>query len=658
MIDKIIQNYKILSIIGEGGMGTVYLAEDIMLDKQVAIKALNPLLSTDSQFLQRFRQEAKLQASLDHGNIVRIYSLLKEEDRFLIVMEYVKGKTLRDITKDEGAIDENRALKIMEEVLSGLNYAHKKGIIHRDIKPVNIMITDYDYVKIMDFGIAKLLSDSQVTFTKGIIGTPHYMSPEQIRSPKSVTIQTDLYSLGITFYEILTGKLPFNIETDSEFELWSEIIKCEIPDLTEINSSISRNTANIVKKLTEKDLSNRYRNCDECLQDIRNKTSVNITSEKADDTVNSEKTIIKGFQPKAPETVFDKKEKDHENKEIITEKTIESKLSGKKEEKFTPAEETILEGSQPKDAKTVIYKKEKDPEYNVQKIINEKTIESKLPDKKEEEFTPADKTILEKSAKKAEDLKSSKIIESKERIETEAVQESVIEKKPPEDEKIKPGSSKRKYVYIAGAVIAAVISIFILNAVFNKNTKEPDKTIQSNVNQDKSLVDFETLKNRINDYLSKAYAKTELSSTQDSKMELSVNYKLNTANDIENQNNYNPFSNEYKKDAEFILNFKGIDSLVYNPAASSKYTGIYKIENSDMEITAQIEGETNPDKITKINNIDYNKKVDLKQETEQINTGDKKNIKTIKKTTPKKDFVPPPTKKIEPKKDPSIRPPK
>ena len=141
-------------------------------------------------------------------------------------------------------------------------------------------------------------------------------------------------------------------------------------------------------------------------------------------------------------------------------------------------------------------------------------------------------------------------------------------------------------------------------------------------------------------------------------MELSVNYKLNTANDIENQNNYNPFSNEYKKDAEFILNFKGIDSLVYNPAASSKYTGIYKIENSDMEITAQIEGETNPDKITKINNIDYNKKVDLKQETEQINTGDKKNIKTIKKTTPKKDFVPPPTKKIEPKKDPSIRPPK
>ncbi len=254
-------NYRTIELIGEGGMGKVYLAEDTMLDKKVALKVLNIELSQEPLFIERFRQEAKIQSKLVHPNIVTLHNLLVDNGRYFIVMEHAEGITLKELIHKTGPINEGRALKIFAQALDAVGYAHSRNVIHRDIKPSNMMISLNDEVKIMDFGIAKLLGERGLTSTGAKVGTLYYMSPEQIEKPKEVDYKTDLFSLGIVLFEMLTGNLPYNIDTESDFKLMNEIVNASIPDPRKYYPHISDKSIEIITTLTQKDKNKRYANC-------------------------------------------------------------------------------------------------------------------------------------------------------------------------------------------------------------------------------------------------------------------------------------------------------------------------------------------------------------------------------------------------------------
>ena len=262
MIDNI-RDYKIVKKLGEGGMGTVYLAEDIMLERKVALKVLNPVLTKDSTFTERFRHEAKIQASLIHPNIVALYNYFRESDNYCMVMENVEGDTLKHLISSTGPMPEQRAIWILNQLLEAVGFAHKKGIIHRDIKPSNILITKDDNVKILDFGIAKILQDKGLTKTGTKMGTVYYMSPEQIKAVKDIDHSTDIYSLGITLYEMLSGRVPFNVDTDSDFEIMNEIVSSELKDPREYYPHISNWVVDVLFDSVHKDRDKRIQNTDE-----------------------------------------------------------------------------------------------------------------------------------------------------------------------------------------------------------------------------------------------------------------------------------------------------------------------------------------------------------------------------------------------------------
>lgn len=263
MIDKNISHYKVLKKLGEGGMGTVYLANDIMLERKVAIKVLNPLLTKESHFTERFRHEAKVQASLIHPNIVTLFNYFYEDDNYCMVMEYVDGTTLKQLISNTGPLPEQKAIWILNQMLDAVGYAHKKGIIHRDIKPSNVLISEDNTVKILDFGIAKILQDKGLTKTGTKMGTIYYMSPEQIKAVKDIDHRTDIYSIGVTFYEMLSGKVPFNVDTDSDFEIMNEIVSGEIKDPREIYPHISDWVVDVLFASVEKDREKRIQSTDE-----------------------------------------------------------------------------------------------------------------------------------------------------------------------------------------------------------------------------------------------------------------------------------------------------------------------------------------------------------------------------------------------------------
>ena len=207
--------YRILSKLGQGGMGSVYLAEQKWMKRKVALKVLKQDLAQDDAHLARFRLEARLTGNLDHRNIPRVYDFDQTEDGSLfIVMEFVEGHTLTALISEHGSLDPGRALRLGLQVAEGLQAAHRKGVVHRDIKPDNIMVETGDVVKVMDFGVARLreLESSGLTQVGFMVGTPQYMAPEQIEGGE-VTERTDLYSLGIVLYVMLTGEVPFKAKT-------------------------------------------------------------------------------------------------------------------------------------------------------------------------------------------------------------------------------------------------------------------------------------------------------------------------------------------------------------------------------------------------------------------------------------------------------------
>ncbi|HHV37557.1 MAG TPA: SUMF1/EgtB/PvdO family nonheme iron enzyme [Candidatus Cloacimonetes bacterium] len=248
-----LRDYKIKKLLGKGGMGTVYLAKDSFLDRYVAIKELNPILTADADLIARFRNEAKLQAKLTHLNIVSLYSFFEQNGRYYIVMEYAEGKTLKEVIRQTGPITETRAIDILKQILSALEYAHGMEIIHRDIKPSNIILDGSDRVKILDFGIARILGERGLTQTGQQLGTVAYMSPEQVKAEKDIDSKTDVYSLGVTLFEMLSGRMPYDLNTESDFVIMNKIVHDRLPDPRDDYPYISDKNIDLLAIMTEKD---------------------------------------------------------------------------------------------------------------------------------------------------------------------------------------------------------------------------------------------------------------------------------------------------------------------------------------------------------------------------------------------------------------------
>ena len=258
--------YKIQSLIGTGGMAAVYLAKDLILDRLVAIKVLRLDFRQNDDAMRRFRREALSATQLTHPNIVGVYDVGQSQEMNYIVMEYVEGTDLKDYVRQRGALHPIEAVRIMMQIVSAIAAAHQNRIIHRDIKPQNILIDREGNVKITDFGIAVALSDTSLTQTNTLLGSVHYLSPEQARGGMA-TIQTDIYALGIVLYELLTGRVPFDGESPVSIAL--KHFQDPLPSVVNPKAMVPQSLENIVLKATAKDPMNRYRSCYEMFQDLK-----------------------------------------------------------------------------------------------------------------------------------------------------------------------------------------------------------------------------------------------------------------------------------------------------------------------------------------------------------------------------------------------------
>ena len=266
LIGKMLNNrYEVLEKIGNGGMATVYKAKCHVLNRYVAIKILKDEFTTDSEFIKKFNTEAQSAASLTHPNIVSIFDVCNEDNLYYIVMELIQGKTLKEIITEDGILSWKWSVNIAIQIASALETAHKNNIIHRDIKPHNIIITEDGMAKVTDFGIAKAVSNSTITAFGTTIGSVHYFSPEHARGGYT-DAKSDLYSLGIVMYEMLTGRVPFDADTPVSVAL--KQVQEEPVDPIKYNNSIPVSVNRIILKAMQKDPNLRYQNATEMLQDL------------------------------------------------------------------------------------------------------------------------------------------------------------------------------------------------------------------------------------------------------------------------------------------------------------------------------------------------------------------------------------------------------
>lgn len=265
-MDKMIaERYQIIKSLGEGGMADVYLAVDTILNREVAIKMLRGELSNDPVTLLRFQREANAASKLNHPNVVQVYDVGEYEGRHYIVMEHVRGRTLKQLIQLRGALHKEEAVNIMKQVVSAVQHAHEHHIIHRDIKPQNIMIKDDGTVKITDFGIALAHDAVQLTQSDSVLGSAHYLAPETTRG-EPATNQIDIYALGIVFYELLSGDVPFH--GDNPVQIAMKHLSEEIPSIREFNPSLPQAVENIIIKATVKNRAQRYKTAQEMYEDL------------------------------------------------------------------------------------------------------------------------------------------------------------------------------------------------------------------------------------------------------------------------------------------------------------------------------------------------------------------------------------------------------
>lgn len=290
--------YQILSRLGEGGMAIVYKAKDLILDRFVAVKILRPELAGDEEFVRRFHREAESVASLSHPNIVAIYDIGEEEDCYYIVMEYVHAMTLKEFIKDYSPISISESVDIMKQVARAIAHAHARGIVHRDIKPHNILIDEEEHVKVTDFGIALAISDSTITYTHSIIGSAHYLSPEQARGGKA-TVKSDIYAFGIVMFELLTGRLPF--PGTSPVSVALKHLSEPMPLPSDFRPEIPQSLENIIIRALAKRPQDRYESMTDLYEDLE--TSLNpdragesrliLAADQADDPDDDDEKTIK-----------------------------------------------------------------------------------------------------------------------------------------------------------------------------------------------------------------------------------------------------------------------------------------------------------------------------------------------------------------------------
>ena len=318
MINKgqtINNRYEIVKAIGEGGMANVYLAHDLILNRDVAVKVLRGDLANDEKFVRRFQREALASSSLSHPNIVEMYDVGEDNGTYYIVMEYVDGKTLKQLIKKRGALTLSECIDIMLQLTDGVEHAHESYIIHRDLKPQNIMIQDNGEIKITDFGIAMALNNTQLTQTNSVMGSVHYLPPEQA-SGKGSTVKSDVYSMGILFYELLTGNLPFR--GDNAVEIALKQIKDEIPSVKKSNPAIPQSIENIVLKATAKNPRNRYASSKEMHEDLLTalnedrKNEEMIVFKYSEHEISNDKKVVIGenAEPAKKELIIDDEEDD------------------------------------------------------------------------------------------------------------------------------------------------------------------------------------------------------------------------------------------------------------------------------------------------------------------------------------------------------------
>jgi serine/threonine-protein kinase len=306
MSEMIKNRYMIVSRLGEGGMADVYLAMDTLLNREVAIKVLRGELSTDHVSLLRFKREANAASTLNHPNIVEIYDVGEEAGKHFIVMEVVRGRTLKQLISQRGAMEKEEALAIMKQLIAAVSEAHRKNIIHRDIKPQNVLIKDDGTVKITDFGIALAQDAMQLTQTDAVMGSVHYLAPECARG-EAASNQSDVYSLGIVLYELLRGDVPFTGEAPVQIAI--KHMREEIPSIREFNPTLPQALENIILKATAKNKTLRYQSAKDMSDDLLTCLSAARAKEVKiiliDDDMDGSTTVIN--QVSSAETIVETK---------------------------------------------------------------------------------------------------------------------------------------------------------------------------------------------------------------------------------------------------------------------------------------------------------------------------------------------------------------
>ncbi len=309
-----ISNYAIQRTLGNGGMATVFLGEHTLLHNQSAIKVLNPELVRNENIRKRFLAEARSMARMNHPNVIKVNDLIEEGETVAFVMEYIEGETLKEFMDRKGKCTDDEVRSIFHQMLDALSYVHAQQLVHRDIKPSNFMIDGQGRVKLMDFGIAKTLDESSAEYTQtgtgAQMGTPMYMSPEQVKSTKSVTAQSDIYSLGVVLWQMVTGQRPYDSSTMSTFEIHTKIV-------TEKLAHTYTHWDNIIQKATEKEPQDRF-------VDVRNfKTALDGSFDFGEATIVQQKSTTQA-KKSTPKKTTRSTNLDSESTQLLTE-TVQAK---------------------------------------------------------------------------------------------------------------------------------------------------------------------------------------------------------------------------------------------------------------------------------------------------------------------------------------------